>query len=196
MKVIGLTGSIGSGKSTVARLLAELGAEVIDADALARQARRERAAEICRTFPDACREGRLDDQELAAIVFADPKALRKLEGIVHPRVRELILDKVRAARKRGDGLLIVEAPLLYETGWDPGYDGVLVVTAPDEVRYRRVKKRSGLTRTEFYRRDAAQLPQHEKARRADWVIYNGGRTAELRTEVRRWFEEVSGAADT
>ena len=195
MKVIGLTGSIGSGKSTVARMLAELGAEVVNADELARQARRELADEICRAFPDACSGGLPDDRKLAAVIFADPQARRRLEGIIHPRVRKLIAGRVRRARRRGPGLLVVEAPLLFETGWNPGYDGVLVVTAPDEVRYRRVKKRSGLSRAEFYRRDAAQLPQHEKARRASWVIYNGGSTAELRAKVRRRFGEVSSEAD-
>jgi len=195
VKVIGLTGSIGSGKSTVARMLAELGAEVVDADELARQERRELADEICRAFPDACNGGRPDDRKLAAVIFADPQARRKLEGIIHPRVRELIAGRARRARHSGPGLLVIEAPLLFETGWDPGYDGVLVVTAPDEVRYRRVKKRSGLSRAEFYRRDAAQLPQHEKARRASWVIYNGGSAAELRAKVRRWFEGVGSGAD-
>ncbi|WP_457638292.1 dephospho-CoA kinase [Oceanithermus sp.] len=195
MKVIGLTGNIGSGKSTVARILAELGAEVVDADALARQARQELAGEICRAFPAACRNGLPDDRKLAEIVFADPDSRRKLESILHPRVRELIVRKITEARSAGPGLLIVEAPLLYETGWNPGYDGVLVITAPDEARYRRVKRRSGLSKAEFYRRDAAQLPQYEKARQADWVINNGGTAAELRSRVRRWWREVSDASD-
>jgi len=196
VKVIGLTGSIGSGKSSVARLLAACGAEVLDADELARQARRELAAEICRAFPRACREGRPDDRQLAQIVFSNEEALRKLERIVHPYVRRRISERVEEAREGGKGLLVVEAPLLFETGWNPGYDGVLVVTAPDEARYRRVKRRSGLSRSEFYRRDAAQLPQHEKAARADWVIYNGGSLAELRRRVRRWCREVKDEADS
>ena len=195
MKVIGLTGSIGSGKSSVARLLAACDAEVLDADELARQARRELAAEICRAFPLACREGRPNDRLLAQIVFSNEEALRKLERIIHPYVRRRISERIEQARAGGEGLLVVEAPLLFETGWNPGYDGVLVVTAPDEARYRRVKRRSGLSRSEFYRRDAAQLPQHEKAARADWVIYNGGSLAELRRRVRRWCREVMDEAN-
>ncbi len=193
--VIGLTGGIGSGKSSAARILASLGARVIDADELARRARRELSADICRAFPAACRNGEPDDRALAAEVFSNPHARRRLEEIIHPRVRELIAASVERARKSGAGMLVVEAPLLFETGWDPGYDGVLVITAPDEARYRRVRKRSGMTRAEFYRRDDAQLPQHEKARRADWVIYNGGSYRELERRVRRWYREVSGEAD-
>jgi len=194
--VVGLTGSIGSGKSTVARLLEALGAEVVDADALARQARREREREICRAFPEACTDGRLDDRALAAVVFADPEALRRLEELVHPRVRELIRERVEAARAReGRGLLVVEAPLLFETGWNPGYDGVLVVAAPDGLRAERVRQRSGLDLEAFRRRDRAQLPQSEKIARADWVIWNDADLDTLKARVRRWYEEVVGEAD-
>jgi len=194
--VVGLTGSIGSGKSTVARLLEALGAEVVDADALARQVRREREREICRAFPEACPNGRLDDRALAARVFADPEALRRLEALVHPRVRELIRERVEAARAHGGrGLLVVEAPLLFETGWDPGYDGVLVVAAPDELRAARVRQRSGLDLEAFRRRDRAQLPQPEKIARADWVIWNDADLDTLKARVRRWYEEVVGETD-
>ncbi|WP_456411900.1 dephospho-CoA kinase [Oceanithermus sp.] len=196
MHVVGLTGSIGSGKSTVARLLEALGAEVVEADALARQARREREQEICRAFPEACTDGRLDDRALAASVFADPAALRRLEALVHPRVRELIRERVEVARAReGEGLLVVEVPLLFETGWNPGYDGVLVVAAPDGLRVERVRQRSGLDLEAFRQRDQAQLPQSEKIARADWVIWNDTDLDTLKARVRRWYEEVVGETD-
>jgi len=194
--VVGLTGSIGSGKSTVARLLEALGAEVVDADALARRARREREREICHAFPEACTDGRLDDRALATSVFADPAALRRLEALVHPRVRELIRERIEAARaRRGRGLLVVEVPLLFETGWNPGYDGVLVVAAPDEIRAERVHQRSGLDLEAFRQRDRAQLPQSEKIARADWLIWNDADLDTLKARVRRWYEEVVGETD-
>jgi len=196
VKVIGLTGSIGSGKSSVAHLLAECGARVIDADELARQARREKAVEICREFPEACPSGKPQSDLLAELVFSDEKALRRLEAVIHPYVRQRIAAEVARAHNAGPGLLVVEAPLLYETGWNPGYDGVLVVTAPDETRYRRVRQRSGLSRAEFYRRDRAQLPQHEKAAKANWVIFNGGGREELARKVRKWCEEVGFEAES
>jgi dephospho-CoA kinase len=195
VKVVGLTGSIGSGKSTVARMLAELGAEVVDADALARQARRAREREVCRAFPEACPEGRLDDRRLAEQVFADRAALRRLEALLHPWVRQRIQEAVDRAHASGPGLLVVEAPLLFETGWDPGYDGVLVVAAPDELRAERVRVRSGLDAEAFRRRNAAQLPQAEKVARADWVLWNDADLATLRERVRAWYEEVLRETD-
>ncbi|ADR36541.1 dephospho-CoA kinase [Oceanithermus profundus DSM 14977] len=192
MKVVGLTGNIGSGKTTVAHELERLGAEVIYADELAREARAALAPEICRAFPDACAEGRPDDRRLAQKVFADPAARRRLEAMIHPWVRRAVLQRLErlAQRETPPALVVLELPLLFETGWNPAPDGVLVVAAPDELRARRVAERSGLSLEEFRARDAAQLPQAEKVRRADWVIVNDGDLDALRAQVRRWYAEV------
>ncbi|HGY09423.1 MAG TPA: dephospho-CoA kinase [Oceanithermus profundus] len=197
MKVVALTGNIGSGKSTVARELERLGAAVIYADELARQARTARAEAICEAFPGACKRGRPDEVRLAAIVFRDEAARRRLEAIVHPWVRRAILDELERLRSQdGPGLVVVELPLLFETGWNPASDGVLLVTAPDELRARRVAERSGLSEEAFRARDAAQLPQEEKVHRADWIIENDADLDTLRRRVHSWFEEVTreGAA--
>ena len=192
MKVVALTGNIGSGKTTVARELERLGAEVIFADELARAARAALAPEICRAFPDACSGGRPDERRLARRVFADPAARRRLEGVIHPWVRRAVLQRLdRLSRcETPPALVVLELPLLFETGWNPARDGVLVVVAPDELRARRVAERSGLSLEEFRARDAAQLPQPEKVRRADWVIVNDGDLDALRAQVQRWYAEV------
>ncbi|GEM89348.1 dephospho-CoA kinase [Oceanithermus desulfurans] len=192
MKVVALTGNIGSGKTTVARELERLGAEVIYADELARQARAALAPEICRAFPDACVGGRPDDRRLARRVFADPEARRRLEGMIHPWVRRAVLERLERLAQSANPpeLVVLELPLLFETGWNPARDGVLVVAAPEALRARRVAERSGLSLDEFRARDAAQLPQEEKVRRADWVIVNDGDLDALRARVQRWYAEV------
>ncbi|WP_287418098.1 dephospho-CoA kinase [Oceanithermus sp.] len=192
MKVVALTGNIGSGKTTVARELERLGAEVIYADELARQARAVLAPEICRAFPDACVDGRPDDRRLARRVFADPEARRRLEAMIHPWVRRAVLEQLErlAQSAAPPELVVLELPLLFETGWNPAHDGVLVVAAPEALRAQRVAERSGLSLDEFRARDAAQLPQEEKVRRADWVIVNDGDLDALRARVRRWYTEV------
>jgi len=189
MKRIGLTGAIGAGKSTVARVLAEAGVPVIEADALAHEALSVRAAEVCRTFPESCASGLPDRRRLAERVFADPAARRRLEAIVHPYVRERIEQELGLQERLGARLVVVEIPLLFETGWEKNLDGVLVVSAPAELRYRRLLAR-GLSEEEAKRREAAQLPPEEKNRRADWVIENEGDLETLKKRVLAWLKEV------
>lgn len=192
---VGLTGNIGSGKSTVARLLAARGAVVIDADALAREATADAAvlAEIAAALgAGLVKDGRLDRAATAALVFADPAARRALDSIVHPWVarRRLELEAAAASRRPMPRVVVHDVPLLYEVGLDRAVDVVVVVYAPFEVRARRLARRSGLDREQALARDRAQLPLEEKAARADHVIDNGGDLASLEEQVARLWEEL------
>lgn len=191
MRLVGLTGSIGSGKSTVAELLRRRGVPVLDADALAREGAEVLKAEICRMFPEACRSGEVDRRTLGALVFADAEARRRLESLLHPYVRARLEEETERARARGVPLLVQEIPLLFESGREGEFDGVLVVAAPEEHRRRRVVAR-GLSEAEFEARDRAQLPQEEKLRRATWVIWNEADLGTLQARVAAWLEEALG----
>lgn len=177
---MGLTGSLGSGKSTVAALLRARGYPVLDADALAREGRKALEEEICRSLPEACREGGLDEKLLARLVFSDREKLRILEGLLHPYVRRRLLEEM--ARQEAS-IVFLEIPLLFEVGWEKELDRTLVVAAPLEVRLERVRLRSGLSREEALNREARQLPQEEKVRRADYVIWNTGPLSGLERAV-------------
>lgn len=194
---VGLTGSIGAGKSTVARLFAEHGAAVIDADALARKATQdpEVLGEIAATFGDRLVEaGKLDRTRLAEVVFNVPEAREKLNAIIHPWVARERDAKVAALTARTPFQVIIhDVPLLFEVGLDAGMDKTVVVDAPLETRVARVVARSGLTPAEVRSRDAAQLPPAEKVSRADFVIDNGGEQEDLLQQVERvWQKLVSG----
>ncbi len=174
---MGLTGSIGAGKSSVARLLAARGAVVVDADALARQATDDPevlqriAAEL---GSELVVDGKLDRQATARLVFERPEAREALNAIVHPWVgaKRLEIEAEAAARPEPPPVIVHDVPLLFEVGLDEAMDVTLVVTAPLETRVRRVAARSGTSPDEVRARDAAQMPQEEKARRADFVIDN------------------------
>ncbi len=189
MRKIGLTGPIGGGKSTVAGILHQAGVPVLDADRIAHEGLFEESAAICAAFPEACVGGVPDRKKLAAVVFEDDVARKKLEAILHPYVRRRLEEALARFEAEGAPLVVLEIPLLFETGWEKNLDGVLVVTAPAELRYQRLKAR-GISEEEARRREAAQLPPEEKAKRADWVITNAGSRAELEEKVLRWLEEV------
>lgn len=186
---MGLTGNIGSGKSTVARLLAEHGAAVIDADALAHAATEDpdvlaRIAAALGT--DLVRAGRLDRARTAARVFSDPEALARLNAIVHPWVRARSAERERALREAASppDVIVHDVPLLYENGLDADMDAVIVVDAPLEARLQRVAERTGVRVDDLRARDAAQMPLHEKVARADFVVENAGDLNALRASVR------------
>ncbi len=175
---LGLTGSIGAGKSTVAGLLRARGFTVLDADAVAREVsawpgvRRDVAEQLGPQFLGV--DG-LDRPALAALVFANPAKLELLNGIVHPRVRARMAELERAARGRW---VVQDVPLLFENNLDAKMNATLLVDAPLETRLKRVVARGGLTREQALARDAAQLPAEEKRRRASYTLDNsGGRTA-------------------
>jgi len=190
MRLVGLTGSIGSGKSTVAQRLRALGVAVLDADEYARAGAKVLKAEICQAFPEACREGEPDRAALGRRVFADPEARRRLEALIHPYVRQRMQEETEKARQAGHSLVVHDIPLLFETGREKDFAGVLVVAAPTALRKARVMARSGLSEAEFEARDQSQLPQEEKVRRATWVIWNDADLDTLYSRVEAWLKEV------
>ncbi|GIW24357.1 dephospho-CoA kinase [Meiothermus sp.] len=192
MQLIGLTGSIGSGKSTVAQRLRELGVRVLDADEYAREAASALRAEICQAFPEVCRDGEIDRAALGRRVFADPEARRRLEALIHPYVRRRMREETQKALSMGAKVVVHDIPLLFETGRQADFAGVLVVAAPTELRKARVMARSGLSEAEFEARDKSQMPQEEKVRRATWVIWNDADLATLQKRVDAWYKEVVG----
>lgn len=199
MRLIGLTGGIATGKSTVARLLAERGAVVVDSDVLAREvvepgspALAEIVAEFGSGVVDAA--GRLDRPALGRIVFADARRRRRLEEITHPRIRELTARRVAAAVAAGPPLVVVDVPLLFETGRQAMFEGVLLVDASEEVRLRRLVERDGLPLEEARRRIEAQWPMERKRALATWVIDNSGDLATTARSVAAWWDAVVAAA--
>jgi dephospho-CoA kinase len=193
---IGLTGGIGSGKSTVSALLAERGAVVIDSDRIAREVVEPGTpglTAIVEAFGDAvlAADGSLDRPALAAIVFADPEARRRLDAIVHPLVRARALEMAGAAAP--DAVLVNDVPLLVETGQAGSYDLVLVVEADTETRVARLVQR-GLTAEDARARMTAQATDEQRRAVADVVLDNSGTPEQLRTQVDRfWVDRVMPA---
>lgn len=196
LKLWGLTGGIGSGKSTVARMIAGLGVPVIDADQLAREVvlpGSPALAAIADEWPEAIgMDGSIDRRRLAAIVFADPEARLRLERITHPRIAELCAARAAALARAGHRLAFYEASLLVETGRHADLDGLCVVTAPEEAQVARVVERSGLPPEEARARIAAQLPLADKIKAATHVVDNGGDLAATRAQVERLVAELRG----
>ncbi|HEX2657483.1 MAG TPA: dephospho-CoA kinase [Polyangia bacterium] len=187
LRLIGLTGGIGTGKSTVARILSARGIPVIDADELARAAvepGQPALDDLRAAWPDTITaDGRLDRKALAAIVFADPRARQRLEGILHPRIVALAHQRAAALARAGHAAAFYEASLLVETGRHGDLDGLVVVDAPEDVRIARVVARDGLTPEQVRARIAAQAPMSEKRRLADFVVENGGDVEALEAQV-------------
>lgn len=190
--VLGLTGSVGMGKSTVARMFADQGVPVFDADAVVHRLQGPSGAlvgPIEAAFPGTTGPAGVDRSRLGAAVFGDPEALDRLETIVHPAVRaarrEFLLEHA------GAKLVVLDIPLLFEAGGAGEVDAVLVVSAPPEVQRRRVLARPGMTPERFAEILARQLPDAEKRARADHVIDTGRSLAETRAEVARLVEKLT-----
>jgi dephospho-CoA kinase len=176
MHVIGLTGSIAMGKSTAADMLRRRGIAVYDSDArvhrmLARGGRAVPA--IAKRFPGVVRDGAVDRAALGGIVFGDPAALKALEAIVHPLVRQDQARFLRAQRRRHAPVVVLDVPLLFEAGTDRLCDAALVVSAPAWLQRQRVLRRPGMTRERLAGILAKQMPDAEKRRRADAVVPTG-----------------------
>jgi dephospho-CoA kinase len=187
MLVVGLTGGIGSGKSTVAALLAARGAVIVDADALARDAVAPGTpglSEVVARFGPGmvAPHGSLDRAALAEVVFADPVALADLNAIVHPAVRAAIAERL-AALDGLDGVVVLEIPLLVESGRSYGASVVVVVDCPEEIAVRRLLEGRGMDEADARRRMAAQVPRADRLAAADLIVDNSGSPAALERQV-------------
>ncbi len=183
--VLGLTGNIASGKSTVANWLAEFGAVVVSADELAREVVQPGSAGLIRLVEMFGEEiladdGSLDRKHLGQIVFAKPAARRRLESVTHPAIARLAEERLNAFREEGVQLVVYEAPLLFEAGADRRVDQTLVVLVEKQVQITRIMVRDGLDEEAAKARVAAQWPQADKVMRADYVIDNSGPVEQTR----------------
>jgi dephospho-CoA kinase len=171
MFLIGLTGSLGMGKSTTAKFFAEAGVPVHDSDAYVHRLYAGEAVPLIEAaFPGTTTDGRVDREKLAQRVLGDAAALKRLEAIVHPLVRAGTAAFVENAQKSGAAAAVVDIPLLFETGQADSFDAIVVVTAPQEVQRARALARPGMTVEKFESIRAKQMPDAEKRRRADFVV--------------------------
>ena len=196
MPVIAITGGIGSGKSTVRRIFEELGADGIDTDELARKVVEpgtEGSRQVREVFGENCFDqgGRLDRKRLALEVFNDKAARSRLESILHPLISEEEALFIRDC-KRNDpaGLVVVEVPLLAEGGRYPGYDGVILVTAPEKTRLQRLERSGRYTREDVAARIKSQASESDREKLANWTVDNSGTLEETTSQVKRILNDL------
>jgi len=198
MKIIGLTGGIGSGKSTVSWFLAELGAVIIDADKVGHDLLRN--PEIRQELADAFGKhildsgGYIDRNKLGQVVFDNSRALEQLNQIIHPRIGAVIQGMLADYRQQGVAVVVLEAPLLVETGSASMADEVWVTVASEPAVLQRIKERSGLSEAESLARIRSQASAEERAELADVIINNDGNLDELRGEVERLWQRLKHSA--
>jgi dephospho-CoA kinase len=198
MLLVGLTGGIGTGKSTMARMLEKRGAVVFDADVLARQAVAPGTPgfdQVIERFgPNVLAPGGgLDREALASIVFSDPAARRDLEGIVHPEVRRMFAEGCEEYRD-SDRVVVFSAPLLVETGMHTAFDRLIVVSAPVATQIERLMRDRGMAERDVQARIAAQLPLEAKAEVADILVDNEGTLEDLERRVERVWRDLDDQA--
>ena len=185
MFILGLTGSVGMGKSVTARFFAEEGVPVHDADAVVhRLYEGDAAVAIEAAFPGTTADGKVDRNKLSARVLGDAAALKRLEAIVHPLVHEAERRLLAEAEARGEKVAVLDIPLLFETGGDQRVDAVVVVSAPAEVQRARVMERPGMTLEKLEAILAKQMPDAEKRHRADFVVDSSQGFDAARSQVR------------
>ncbi len=195
MKVIGLTGGIGSGKSTVAQLLAELGAVILDADKVGHEAFKagtDTWREVVAAFGRQVLtlEGDVDRKKLAEVVFGNPEALSRLNQIMHPQIGKMVKARLEEYRRQGVSVVALEIPLLVETGGTSLVDDVWVTVASEPTVLRRLEERSGLSRQQSLARLRAQVLNEERVKHADVVINNDGSLDELKAEVEQLWQRL------
>jgi dephospho-CoA kinase len=192
MFVLGLTGSIGMGKTTTARLFAEEGVPVHDADAAVHRLYEGEAVPLIEAaFPSTTAGGRVDREKLAREVVGNTDAIRRLEAIVHPLVREEEKKFLAKAAAEGAEVVVLDIPLLYETGGESRVDAVVVVSAPADVQRQRVMERPGMTVEKMEALIAKQMPDAEKRRRADFIVDSGQGVEHARAQVRQILARIA-----
>lgn len=197
MLVIGLTGSIGMGKSTAAARFRENGIAVFDADAAVHQLYAGAAVHLIEeAFPGTTANGIVDRQRLLAALMATPNGFTRLETIVHPLVRDMERNFLRAEMEKGALMAVLEIPLLFETGGDRLCDVTVVVTAPAEAQRERVLERSGMTAEKLAEILARQMPDADKRARADFVVDTGGPIPESHAQIDRIVTLLAGRTGT
>ena len=195
MKVIGLTGGIGSGKSTVSRFLAELGAVIIDADKVGHEAF-EPDTEVWREVVAAfgrqvlTPDGGINREKLGEIVFRDSESLSRLNQIMHPRMYDMVKAQLEGYRKQGVGVVVLEAPLLIEANWTPLVDEVWVTVATESTILGRLKEKLGLSELESLTRIYSQLPSEERIKHADITIDTDCDLDELKARVEELWQKL------
>jgi len=182
---VGLTGSIATGKSEVARLFAAAGIPVFDSDSAVHDLYTEKttAALLGKIFPGVIVDGEIDRQRLGQRVLGSPEDLKKLESLIHPLVRKRRERFIAHWRKQGSPLVVLDIPLLFETGQDREMDYVIVVSANEDVQRKRAMARPGMTEDKFARILARQTPDAEKRGRADFIVENSDSLEHLQTQV-------------
>lgn len=193
MIVVGLTGSIGMGKSTTAAMFAELGVPVHDADQAVHDLYSGKAVSaVGAAFPGVVVDGRVDRGRLSAAVLGDPAAIRRLEAIVHPLVREAEREFLERNGRAGAAMVVLDIPLLFETGGEGRVDRIVVVSAPPGIQRDRVLARPGMDERKYEAILARQMPDDEKRRRADYVVDTGRGIDHARREVAAIVRELTG----
>jgi dephospho-CoA kinase len=195
MVVIGLTGGILSGKSTISGMLAEKGAVIIDADRIGHEAYKPGTStwqELRDAFGDGILKvnGEIDRERLGEIVFADPDALIRLNRIVHPRMREMVREEIDCLKVEGVDVLVLEAAVLIEAGWTDLVDEVWVAVAPEQVVIKRLKERGGLSEKQAQARIRSQISAEERAKHADIKIDTDCELSEVRARVEELWETL------
>ena len=192
MMRVGLTGSIGMGKSTTATMFAEAGIPVHDADATVHRLYSGKAAPLVEAaFPGSVTAGVVNREALGKAVLGNPQAMKQLEAIIHPLVRQEELAFIAKAEAAGAPFVILDIPLLFETGGDARVDKIVVVTAPAEVQRKRVLSRPGMTEEKFLSILARQMPDDEKRARADFIIDTSQGIEPARAEVALIISQLS-----
>jgi dephospho-CoA kinase len=195
MKVLGLTGSIGMGKTTAANTFRRLRVPVFDADAAVHRLQGPGGAAVRpieAAFPGTTKDGRVVREALRARVLGDPAALARLEAIMHPLVRRAEQRFLAAQRRAGARLVVLDIPLLFETGGRDHVDAVVVVSAPAAVQRSRVLRRRGMTPERLAAILARQMPDAQKRRRADFVVHTGQSRHAAQRAIRRLVREMRG----
>jgi dephospho-CoA kinase len=192
MRILGLTGSIGMGKSTTAKLFAEAGVPVYDADATVHKIYEDEAApKIEAAFPGTTTNGKVDRARLSAKVVHDPAAIKRLEQIVHPMLRAYHQEFLDDAERSGAAVAVVDVPLLFETGGDKRVDAVVVVTTSPEIQRQRILARDDMTDDKLDAILARQMSDAEKRKRADFVVDTSHGLEPVRAQIRDILDQVA-----